>query len=196
MNDRDDDSLHSKKSGKLKLCLLLLLCCCCVAAVCIGVSYAASNKRKPNCIQPTLYLNLSNKKAAQSTTTKIGTNQFNVNFAQDSDNTTCSHTDGDDKHDYYPWWRLDLEVPYVITNVTFIGREGWNDRNENLQLRVGNYLEKEIGIVFNENGVCDEYPGANSNLIQFDFVCPPMLFGRYITLQKTKSSKSALIYIR
>uniref|UniRef100_T1JBY8 Fucolectin tachylectin-4 pentraxin-1 domain-containing protein n=1 Tax=Strigamia maritima TaxID=126957 RepID=T1JBY8_STRMM len=181
-----------KTNGKLKwLLLLLLLLCCCVGGVSIAVGYAASKAlNKAKCIKEGPFLNLSSKNAAQSTASTYL--DFNVNLAQDDSNLTCSHTNGDDKEDTFPWWRLDLEDQYVITKITFLGRPGFPLRNDDLELRIGNFVEEGLGGVFFKNGLCGEFPGSNKLIIHFHFVCPKMLFGRYITIQKVKISDSAL----
>uniref|UniRef100_T1JKV9 Fucolectin tachylectin-4 pentraxin-1 domain-containing protein n=1 Tax=Strigamia maritima TaxID=126957 RepID=T1JKV9_STRMM len=181
----------STGNKKLKyMCIVVLLLVCCLVSVVffLGIGYAVSKKPKPTsrCDQTFSGLDFSSKQANQSSTYE--TSEFNVNWAQDLDLKTCTHTNlfEDDKLDIFPWWQLDLVDKYVITNVSLHTRPDccW-DLNHDLQVRVGSFQEVEKGIIFHRNGMCDEFPGGKyAKGMVFNFICPPYRIGRFISVQK------------
>uniref|UniRef100_T1J6I4 Fucolectin tachylectin-4 pentraxin-1 domain-containing protein n=1 Tax=Strigamia maritima TaxID=126957 RepID=T1J6I4_STRMM len=156
------DSTHEGESSrstrtsksKIKYGILLLLCCCLLAGIGIGIGYMTA-------IQSSDY----------------------VNNAQDGKNKTCTHTSllGDDP---FPWWTIDMKSQYEISKVSFQGREDCcADRNHDLQVRVGNYLNKGWGTVLTLNGLCGEI-GENKGQKMYEFDCPEMLIGQYVNINK------------
>uniref|UniRef100_T1J5E4 Fucolectin tachylectin-4 pentraxin-1 domain-containing protein n=1 Tax=Strigamia maritima TaxID=126957 RepID=T1J5E4_STRMM len=151
--------------------------------------------KKPEMPGPMRKLDFSRKRAEESSSHGFG---FDVNFAQDGDRETCSHTAMVDKYFRYagpieddskPWWRLDMSKKYEITNVTLYGRiDCCQERYHNMQLRIGNILDTvEMGVAMRKNGLCAEFPNDDYGYqVIFDFVCMPNTVGRYISIQKVK----------
>uniref|UniRef100_T1J411 Fucolectin tachylectin-4 pentraxin-1 domain-containing protein n=1 Tax=Strigamia maritima TaxID=126957 RepID=T1J411_STRMM len=130
------------------------------------------------CIPRFLGIDFSKKKAVQSSVD----NSFDANWAQDGNGATCSRTNGTDQVDKFPWWRIDLVDQYVVTNVTcYTAPNCCQGRNE-MQVRVGQFMEEGKGTVFTYNALCAELVASNGSV--FTFNCHGMLIGRYITVQK------------
>ncbi|XP_048057804.1 uncharacterized protein LOC125275148 [Megalobrama amblycephala] len=81
-----------------------------------------------------------NAKAVQSSTAPLGDAQHAVDGDRNSDANkgSCSHTNSD----FNPWWRVDLENVYSISNVTITNRQDCcKERLKGAQIRIGNSLD-------------------------------------------------------
>uniref|UniRef100_T1J6I5 Sushi domain-containing protein n=1 Tax=Strigamia maritima TaxID=126957 RepID=T1J6I5_STRMM len=186
------DSTHEGESSrstrtsksKIKYGILLLLCCCLLAGIGIGIGYVIAPKAKKSC---TAFQNFTNKKAFESSS--YHDKLYKVDNVQDGNLKSCSHTapDSEDKKDTRPWWYIDLVDQYEILNITYHGRpDGYEERNHDLQARVGNYRIEGKGYVFTKNSLCEEFPGPNTKKTKiFNFHCPPNLIGHFVQIQIT-----------
>ncbi|XP_063055658.1 fucolectin-like [Engraulis encrasicolus] len=86
---------------------------------------------------------------------------------------SCSHTDRQLK----PWWRVDLLKRYKITSVVITNRDGYAERLNGAEIRIGNNLV--------DNGTRNPLCAVISSIPAGDletFQCKNGMEGRYVTV--------------
>eukprot|EP00112_Aurelia_sp_Birch-Aquarium-sp1_P010422 Seg2224.1 transcript_id=Seg2224.1/GoldUCD/mRNA.D3Y31 product=Fucolectin-1 protein_id=Seg2224.1/GoldUCD/D3Y31 len=116
------------------------------------------------------------KAAVQSSTSHNGfaSRAVDGNYKFHWSDKSCTHTN--DEQD--PWWRVDLEKEYIVTDITIINRGEHGERLKNIQAHVGNQLSNH-----RLNPVCHDRVRFASDGEAVRLQCNPPIPGRYVAIQ-------------
>ena len=88
---------------------------------------------------------------------------------------TCTHTTVEDN----PWWRVDLIIPTLVTQLVIFNRvDCCKDRLNNFTIHVGSSLTNNG----NANPSCGGLQSMNKNYVK-TIQCPNPVIGRYVNIQ-------------